>query len=70
MRLATPADCPHDSARENREPDPTTGKAYWRRSDPPDAPICGAGKWGVASGFELKFGLVAAGGLEPPTYRV
>lgn len=48
----------------------TTGAAYRRRSDPPVAPICGAGRWGVKGESELKFGLVAAGGLEPPTYRV
>jgi|YNPMSStandDraft_1061717.scaffolds.fasta_scaffold227675_1 hypothetical protein len=42
-----------------------------RRSlDPPVAPVLGVGWWGVESEFELKFGLVAAGGFEPPTYRV
>jgi hypothetical protein len=34
-RLRTPADCPHDSARENREPDPPTGKGLGK---PPASP--------------------------------
>jgi hypothetical protein len=38
-RLRIPADCPHDSARENREPDPPTGKGLGK----PPASLNGLG---------------------------